>query len=63
MLAFGLVANSIISVVFSQYEELLGHEIADSITNSLIGYPFFSSKSLYIFNTLFYVVFRNLTFL
>ena len=44
MLAFGLVANSVISVVFGQNKEMLGHYLSSLIETGLKDYPFLGSK-------------------
>ena len=47
VLAFGLVTNSIISVVLGEEKELLGADTAADIQSGLSEYPFFKGKPSY----------------
>ena len=44
MLAFGLVANTIISVILGENKEIIGELAAGRIAVALKSYPFLSSK-------------------
>ena len=44
MMAFGLAANSIVSVIFGDNKELIGKNFSDLVDGQLSQYPFLSSK-------------------
>lgn len=46
MLAFGLVANTIISVILGENKELIGALVAGRIDLALKSYPFLGGKAL-----------------
>ena len=47
MMAFGLAANSIVSVIFGDNKELIGKHFSDLVDGQLSQYPFLSSKLLF----------------